>query len=140
MVFPHFLQMYSQLMCLWDKVNLGSLYSAICLLLRKTIPSPSIHPFPAYSFFFLAMLGLCCCAWTFSSCGEWGLLSSCSAWASHCSGFSLQWLLLLWRTGSREQASVVVVHGLSSCGIRLSPPAACRIFPGWRLNQHPLHC
>ena len=23
-----------------------------------------------------------------SSCGEWGLLSSCSAQASHCSGFS----------------------------------------------------
>ena len=26
----------------------------------------------------------------FSSCGEQGLLSSCSAQASHCSGFSLQ--------------------------------------------------
>ena len=24
----------------------------------------------------------------FSSCGEWGLLSTCSAWASHCGGFS----------------------------------------------------
>ena len=24
----------------------------------------------------------------FSSCGKWGLLSSCSAWASHCGGFS----------------------------------------------------
>ena len=24
----------------------------------------------------------------FSSCGEWGLLSSCSARASHCGGFS----------------------------------------------------
>ena len=25
-------------------------------------------------FFFLAVLGLCCCAQGFSSCGEWGLL------------------------------------------------------------------
>ena len=24
--------------------------------------------------FILAVLGLCCCAWAFSSCGEWGLL------------------------------------------------------------------
>ena len=27
---------------------------------------------------------LCCCVWAFSSCGERGLLSSCSARASHC--------------------------------------------------------
>ena len=26
-------------------------------------------------------------AWTFLQFGEWGLLSSCRAWASHCSGF-----------------------------------------------------
>ena len=26
--------------------------------------------------------------WAFSSCGKWGLLSSCSVWASHCSDFS----------------------------------------------------
>ena len=29
-----------------------------------------------------------CFAWAFSSHGEWGLLSSSGAWASHCSGFS----------------------------------------------------
>ena len=27
-----------------------------------------------YLFLFLAVLGLHCCAWAFSSCGEWGLL------------------------------------------------------------------
>ena len=27
-----------------------------------------------FIYLFLAMLGLCCCAWAFSSCGEWGLL------------------------------------------------------------------
>ena len=37
---------------------------------------------------FLAALGLCCCTWTFSSCWEWGLLSSCEAQASCCGGFS----------------------------------------------------
>ena len=35
---------------------------------------------------FLAELGLHCCA-GFLSCGERGLLSSCRAQASHCSGF-----------------------------------------------------
>ena len=33
----------------------------------------------------------------FSSCGKWGLLSGCRAWASHCGGFSLQ------SVGSRAQ-------------------------------------
>ena len=28
-------------------------------------------------------IGLCYCAWTLSHYGEWGLLSSCSAQASH---------------------------------------------------------
>ena len=39
-------------------------------------------------FIFLAALGLCCCAWAFSSCCELGATLRCSAWASHCSGFS----------------------------------------------------
>ena len=33
-----------------------------------------------------------------------------------CVGFSLWWLLLLQSTGSRHTGSVVVAHGLSSCG------------------------
>ena len=28
-----------------------------------------------FIYLFLAALVLCCCAWTFSSCGEWGLFS-----------------------------------------------------------------
>ena len=39
-------------------------------------------------FLVLVAPGLNRCAWSFSSCGERGLLSSCSARASHCSGFS----------------------------------------------------
>ena len=35
----------------------------------------------------MAVLGLRCCTWVFSSCGEWELLC-CRAQASHCGGFS----------------------------------------------------
>ena len=34
------------------------------------------------------ILGFRWCAQAFSSCCELGLLSSCSAWACHCNGFS----------------------------------------------------
>ena len=44
----------------------------------------SFFPF----FFFWTALGLPCCAWVFSGYCEWGLLSNCGAWASHCSAFS----------------------------------------------------
>ena len=33
-----------------------------------------INLFLLFIYLFLAALGLCCCAWVFSSCGEWGLL------------------------------------------------------------------
>ena len=65
-----------------------------------------------FIYLFLAALGLRCCAWTFSSCGEWGLLHF-SAWASHCSGLS--------SCGAQDigtWASVVLACGLSSCGSR----------------------
>ena len=40
------------------------------------------------NYLFLAALGLRCYARAFSSSGERGLLFHCSAWASHCGGFS----------------------------------------------------
>ena len=57
------------------------------------------------------MLGLCCCARAFSSCGEWGLffVAVCVLLivvASCCGAQALG----LW-------ASVVVARGLSSCGL-----------------------
>ena len=55
---------------------------------------------------FLAALGLCCCAWAFSSFGEQGL-----HFVAVPTGFSLRWLLLLWSMGSRRT-------GFSSCGTR----------------------
>ena len=48
---------------------------------------------------FLAVLGLCCYVQAFSSCGEWGLLSSCGAWASYCCGFSCYGAWALGRVG-----------------------------------------
>lgn len=53
----------------------------------------------------LAALGLCCYAWTFSSCREWGLLFVAVASRG-----------VAWAMGLR--ASVVVVHGLGSRGAR----------------------
>jgi len=49
-------------------------------------------------YLFLVALGLHCCAWAFSSCGEWGLLSSFGAWAFHFGGFSCcrAWGLGCW--------------------------------------------
>ena len=54
-------------------------------------------------YIFLAMLGLRCCAWAFSGCGERGYSSL------PCAGLSLRWFLLLRSTGSRHT-------GFSSCG------------------------
>ena len=39
------------------------------------------------TFFFWIELSLCCYAQAFSSCGELGLYSICSVWASHYGGF-----------------------------------------------------
>ena len=61
-------------------------------------------------YLFLTVLGLCYCAWAFSCCGEWGLLSSCSAQAGHCCGFSC----------CRAQALGCVLSCSVSCGILVS--------------------
>ena len=60
----------------------------------------------------MAALGLCCCAWALSSCGERGFLfvavhGLLIAVASRCGA---------WAPGAR--ASAFVAHRLSSCGSR----------------------
>ena len=37
-----------------------------------------------FTYLFVTVLGLRCCEWALSSCGEQGLLSSCCVGASHC--------------------------------------------------------
>ena len=39
-------------------------------------------------YLFLVVLSLRCLVWAFSTCGKWGLFSSCSTSVSHCGGFS----------------------------------------------------
>ena len=55
----------------------------IFYLLIALLVTNGLHPL-----LFLAVLGQSCCTRAFSSCEERGLLSSCSARAAHCGGFS----------------------------------------------------
>ena len=97
------------------------------------------------TYLFMAVLGLCCCTWAFSSCGKQGLLfiAVCgllivvaSLVAEH--GLQTHELQQLWHTGS-----AVVAHELQSTGSvvvahRLSCFAACGIFPDQGSNPCPL--
>ena len=62
-------------------------------------------------FLFVSALGLHCCVWAFSSCGQWGLLF-----------IAVPGLLIVVASLVAEHrtlgawASVAVAHGLSSCG------------------------
>ena len=83
--------------------------------------------FESYLFILLlASLGLCCCVWAFSSCGEQGLLCY-GALTSHCGGF---FCCRAWALDA--QASGVAVH-------RFSCPTACGIFLDQGLNLCLLH-
>ena len=91
--------------------------------------------FKFYLFSFLVVLDLCCFAWAFSSCSKWGLLFIV--------GYGLLIAVASLVAGKRlwsVQASVVVAHGLSSCGPGLSCSTPCGIFPDQGLNLCNLHC
>ena len=83
--------------------------------------------------YLLAVLGLHCCTRAFSSCSEWGLLSSWGAQASHCRGFCCgaqllgTWALVVVAPGLWRAGSAVVAHGLSFS-------AARGIFPDWGIE------
>ena len=87
-----------------------------------------------YLFYFLAVVGLCCCTQAFSSC------------VSRNYSVAVRWLLI-------TMASLAAEHRLSVHGLqylqgmrsvvtaqRLRCSAACGIFPDQELNQCPLHC
>ena len=91
-----------------------------CLLHECTTVSGWVFCFLILFIYLLAALGLRCCTWAFSSCGKWGLLfvavcrlpiAVASLVAEH--GLQARGLQQLWHAGS-----VVVVCGLSSCGLR----------------------
>ena len=69
-------------------------------------------------YLFLAVLGLHCFEWAFSSCGEQGLLSGYGACPSHGGG-----LLLLWSRGPRHT-------GFSSCDAQAQLPRGMWSLPG----------
>ena len=70
-------------------------------------------------YLFLAVLGLRCCTWVFSSCCEWGLLLSCSAQASHCGGFFCCGAQALGHAGFSSCNSQALEHRVNSCGARV---------------------
>ena len=73
----------------------------------------AISLFLNLSIYLLAVLGLRCFEWTFSSCGKRGLLSSCSAWASHCGSFSCCGARALRQAGfSSCGTQVYLLHGM----------------------------
>ena len=75
---------------------------------------------------YLAVLGLHCCAWAFSSCGVWG--------------FSLQWLLLLKSmVSSAPRLQQLWLVGSTVVARKLSCRSACGIFPDQGSNPCPLH-
>ena len=80
----------------------------------------------------MAALVLWCYMWAFSSCGEWGLLSSCSAWASHCSGFSCCRAQALGWAGFSSCGYQALEHRLSSCGAWF--PCSMWDLPGARIE------
>ena len=86
-----------------------------------------------FIYLFLAALGLCCCLWAFSSCGEQGLLF-----------VAVHRLLIVVasRCGAQAvgtRASVVVARGLSSCGLRAYLLHSMWDLPGPGLDPCPLH-
>ena len=64
-------------------------------------------------YLFLTMLGLCCSAGVVLVVASGG----CSNW---CTGFSLQWLLLLGSTGFSSCSSQAPEHRLRSCGAQVA--------------------
>ena len=69
--------------------------------------------------FLLAVVGVHCCTWTFSSCGEHGLFSS---WVHKLLVVVASLVEELWLSDLRSCGSCVLEHGLSSCGPQVKLP------------------
>ena len=82
-----------------------------------------------------------------SSCGEWGLLSSWSAQASHCGSFYCCKARAVGCLDFRSWGSWAPEHAFSSCGAPLTHSVACGIISDqglnpcllyWQANSSPL--
>ena len=82
-------------------------------------------------YFIFGCTGFHCCVWAFWSCREGGLLSSCSAQASHCSGFFCYGAqaLCAW-------PAVAAACGFSSCSARLWSRGSAAWHVGLVAPQH----
>ena len=85
------------------------------------------------TYLFLAVLGLRCCAQAFSSCGEWGLLSTVGhrLWGTRAQQ--------LWFTGFSSCGSRALEHGSAVVVSRLSCSVTCGVFPDQGLNPHTMY-
>ena len=96
-------------------------------------------------FYFLQLINYFWLCWVFVAVCGLSLVAASGGYSSlQCAGFSLRWLLLLWRKGSRHAGSVVVAHGHHSAGSvvvahGLSCSAACGIFLDQGSNPCSLH-
>ena len=92
-------------------------YVFVCVHLVYTCIYTSISFWSCFLFFLSFWLcWVFVAAWAFSSCGKWGLHSSCGAQAPHCGGFSC-WPQYLWHT------DLVVPRLVESSQTRVGAPA-----------------
>ena len=102
-------------------------------------PLPVLHKLGV--FFVLAVLGLCCCARAFSSCGERGLLFIAVRGLLICGGFPCcgarglgAWASVIVARGLRSCGSRALEHRLSSCGAQASLLRGMWDLPGPRIK------
>jgi len=104
--------------------------------------------------YLLAVLGLCCCTGFFSSCREWGLVSSCGCGLliAVASLVAEHWLWGPWASVvlARELSSCgswALEHKLSGCDVWGNYCVACGNFPDqglnlslllWQVDSYPL--
>ena len=91
--------------CYWPSTILGTVCS---IIVNNSWHLFHVSLVKIFQNLFLAVLGLCCCRQAFSSCGERGLLSSCSAQVAHCSGFSCNSAFLATAVQSLSRVRLLV--------------------------------
>ena len=90
----------------------GFYFSLLIASLTYQLFSSMLFIFKISCLFFWAAPDLCCCAPAFSSCGQQGLFSNCSALAS------VVVASLVGQHGLQGVQASVVVQGLSSCSLQ----------------------